>query len=112
MSWKEMSPARTAASSLLRCQSIPASQTGQRVLYQTTRRCPVMEGPSVAEWRLRQRKDVDGGHEPVHDEGESPVPGLRRSTSCCVAPGKRDQLSRNDRSFLDLLGCFSFRSAF
>jgi hypothetical protein len=26
------SPARTAASSLLRCQSIPASQTGQRIL--------------------------------------------------------------------------------
>src|SRR5258708_2671378 len=42
MSLKEMWPARTAARSLLRCQSIPASQTGQRVLYQTTRRWPVM----------------------------------------------------------------------
>jgi hypothetical protein len=38
MSLKEMLPARTAASSLLRCQSMPASQTGQRVLYQTMRR--------------------------------------------------------------------------
>src|SRR5712672_3134938 len=42
MSLNSMVPARTAASSLLRCQSMPASQTGQRVLYQTTRLCPVM----------------------------------------------------------------------
>jgi hypothetical protein len=45
-------------------------------------------------------------------EREDWVPGLQRITSCCAAPGTRDQLSRNDLSFLDLDGCFSFRSAF
>src|SRR5882762_6414899 len=42
MSLNSMVPARTAARSLLRCQSMPASQTGQRVLCQTVRRWPVM----------------------------------------------------------------------
>jgi hypothetical protein len=37
MSRNEMWPARTAASSLLRCQSMPALQTGRRVLCQTMR---------------------------------------------------------------------------
>src|SRR5262245_6846099 len=38
MSRNSMAPAFTRASSLLRCRSMPASQTGQRVLYQTVRR--------------------------------------------------------------------------
>src|SRR5215813_6029966 len=54
MSEKEILPARTASRSLLRCLLMPASQTGQRVLYQTTRRCPattlsiVEEGSQLA----------------------------------------------------------------
>src|SRR6266851_5167386 len=63
-----MWPARTAARSLLRCQPMPASQTGQRVLYQTTRRCPVMmsvvqEAPQLPASRrmlqLAQRLGLD-----------------------------------------------------
>jgi hypothetical protein len=37
------------------------------------------------------------------------APVLQRNTSCCAAPGTRDQLSRNDRSFLLSDGCFNFR---
>src|ERR1700759_5372699 len=42
MSRNSIAPALTAARSRLRCRSMPASQTGQRVLYQTTRRGAVM----------------------------------------------------------------------
>src|ERR1700761_3850110 len=55
MSLNATRPERTSASSLLRCQPIPASQTGQRVLYQT-----VSCGMDI--WRLHQ-SDVDGRHE-------------------------------------------------
>src|SRR5215470_9921082 len=37
MSLNSTASARTSASNLLRCQSMPPLQTGQRVLYQTVR---------------------------------------------------------------------------
>src|ERR1700730_1138689 len=71
------------------------------------------EGARIHVFSTRTPKDVDGRDKPGHDEERKT--GSRfcnAALSCCAALGTRDQLSRKLRSFLDLDGCFSFRSAF
>jgi hypothetical protein len=47
----------------------------------------------------RRFVSMDARVKPGHDELKIWVPVLRRITSCCTAPGTRDQLSRKLRSF-------------
>src|SRR5712691_1876630 len=58
------------------------------------------EGARIRVFITRMSKNVDARVKPGHDE-ENWVPVLRRTTSCCAAPGTRDQLSKKLRSFRD-----------
>jgi hypothetical protein len=63
-----MRPARTAESSLLRCQSMPASQTGQRVLYQTVRAGAGMTRRDHHQAWGAQEKPITQASIPLHFE--------------------------------------------